>query len=212
VTEQDITPGGAVAVMRILGDEVKAKTTDVRESAKEHFREVRAKGTKSMVPQLPSGAEVGRITITDPSPVVKWDGPALLRYVEVTAPTEVVDKVNPDVLADPELVLWVLQNRPDMVRSEVRDAYRDRLRKKLTDDGELVDETSGQLIKVATVERTKSDGSFSYTPSDDAREQVLDAWRSGELVAMGGLFSALGAPAAPAEVSVEQVDAEEADQ
>lgn len=201
MTDQPITPGAQVAVMRILGDEVKSVTADVRTTAEDHFRELRAQGTKSLHPQLPDGTEVGRITITTPAPVVRWDGPKLAAFVQDTAPTELVDRVDPDVLADPELIMWVLEHRPHMVRTEVRDAYRDRLKKELTDDGELVDTTTGELHTVATVERPEATGRFSYRPSDDARDQVMRAWARGELSAMGGVFAALGpgAPTATAE-------------
>ncbi|MFB8763818.1 hypothetical protein [Nocardiopsis alba] len=205
--ESEITHGAAVAVLRILGDDVRAKTTEVRDTAKAHFRDIRARGTKSMIAQLPDGSEVGRITITDPSPVVKWRGRALVDFVQKTAPTEVVDRVDPSVLSDPELVLWVLQNRPEAIRSEVRDAYRNKLRKQLTEVGELVDQTTGEVHKVAEIERPEPDGSFSYRPSDDAHELVLAAWRSGALSGLGGVFAALGAP--PTAISTTQAtDAE----
>lgn len=184
--------GAQVAVMRILSDEVKTAAGEVRAEAEAHFRQLRTNGTKSLHPQLPDGTELGRITITNPSPVVRWDGPALTRYVEATAPTEAVDRVDPDVLADPELVMWVLENRPHMVRTEVRDAYRDQLKKQLTDSGELVDKSTGELHKVATVERPEASGQFSYRPSDDAREHVMRAWQDGQLAGMGGVFAALG--------------------
>lgn len=93
----EITHSAAVTVLRILGDEVHATTIEVRDSAKAYFRDVRARGTKSMIAQLPDGSEVGRITITDPSPVVRWRGRVLVDFAQKTAPTEVVDRVDPDV-------------------------------------------------------------------------------------------------------------------
>ncbi|WDZ91170.1 hypothetical protein [Nocardiopsis sp. HUAS JQ3] len=199
MTQQEITPGAAVAVMRVLGDEVKAQTAAVRDTAQDEFKQLRAAGVKSMQAQLPTGAEVGRISIRDASPVVRWNGPKLAEFVEATAPIELVDRVDSAVLGDPELILWVLQNRPGMVRAEVRDSYRDKLKKRLTADGELVDESTGELFKVAEIDRPEPTGAFSYVPSDGAREEVLGAWRSGALAGMGGVFASLGAPAVPTE-------------
>lgn len=200
-----ISPAAAVAVMRIIGDEIKGVTADVRADAQDAFKAQRATGIKSLQAQLPGGAEVGRISIRDASPVIRWDGPALVAYVQETAPVELVDRVDPDVLADPELILWVLQHRPHMVRTEVRDAYRARLKKQLTDTGELVNSATGEIHQVAAVERPDATGAFSYTPSDDAREQVLNAWRSGALAGMGGVFAALtGTPDDQVDAEVDQ--------
>lgn len=210
MTDQPISHGAQVAVMRVLGDEVKAVNAEVRAAAEAHFRELRAAGTKSLHPQLPDGSEVGRITITNPSPVVRWNGPKLVAFVEATAPTEVVERVDPDVLSDPALVMWVLENRPHMVRAEVRDSYRDKLRKELTAEGELVDKSTGELHQVATVERPEASGKFSYRPSDDARDQVMRAWVRGDLSGMGGVFAALGR-AGSDKARVEQGAAEETD-
>ncbi|MEE2041254.1 hypothetical protein Q8791_28920 [Nocardiopsis sp. CT-R113] len=201
MTQPEITPGAAVAVMRVIGDQVKAQTSAVRASAESEFKGLRAAGVKSMQAQLPTGAEVGRISIRDASPVVRWNGPALTEFVQRTAAHNLVDRVNPDVLGDPELVLWVLQHRPDMVRTEVYDSYRDQLKKKLTAEGELVDESTGELHKVAEIDRPAATGAFSYTPSDSAAEEVLAAWRSGALAGMGGVLSAITGPADGAQAA-----------
>src|SRR5690606_42031853 len=128
-------------------------TAATRAEAEKVFGEARRDhGIKTLSVVLPTGAEVGTISIKAGGSVIRWHGAALADYVEATAPTEIVETVDPAVLADPELVLWVLQHRPHMVRREVRDAYRTRLARELTDDGELVDPTTGERSEEHTSE------------------------------------------------------------
>lgn len=175
-----------VAVLRALADEIRDHTAATRAEAEKVFGEARRDhGIKTLSVVLPTGAEVGTISIKAGGSVIRWHGAALVDYVEATAPTEIVETVDPAVLADPELVLWVLQHRPHMVRREVRPAYRTRLARELTDDGELVDPTTGEVHKVAEIERTPPDGSFAYRPAPSARADVLAAWQSGALDALG---------------------------
>lgn len=190
MSHEELSTGVRLAVLRAIRDEVTESTAAERDGAEAEFGEMRRKqGIKSLSVVLPGGAELGTIAIKAGETVVRWDGPALVRYVEATAETELVDIVDTSVLADPELVEWILEHRPGAVRTEVRDSYRSQLKKRLTDDGELVDEATGELHKVATVDHQAPTGAFSYRPHKSAREDVAEAWRRGELASLGGMFA-----------------------
>lgn len=180
-----------VAVLRALLDEIKSELNTARAEAQEEYRAKRGDGVKTLKVSLPNGEEVGTISIKDGARTVTPDRDALLAHVKATAPTEVVEMVDPKVLADPELIAWVLQNRPDSVREEVRSAYEQKILSDLDDNGDLVNTTTGQIVHLAEVRTVAPTGEFSYRPRNDARQRVMDAWRSGELVDLGGLFAAL---------------------
>jgi hypothetical protein len=202
-----LSTGARLAVLRAIGDEVAESTKALRADAEAEFGQMRRKqGIKSLSVVLPGGAEVGTVAIKAGETVVRWDGPALVRYVEATAETELVDVVDTSVLADPALIEWILEHRPNAVRTEVRDAYRDRLKKRLTDDGELVDEATGELHKVATVERHEPTGAFSYRPHKTHREDVAEAWRRGDLAELGGMFALPRADQADGDQDASEVD------
>lgn len=207
---EELSTGARLAVLRAIRDEVAESTAAEREGAEAEFGEMRRKrGIKTLSVTLPGGAEVGTISIKAGETVVKWDGPALVRYVEATAETELVDVVDTSVLADPELIEWILEHRPNKVRTEVRDSYRDKLKKQLTDDGALVDESTGELHKVATVERREPTGAFNYRPHASARADVVEAWRRGELGALGGMFALPHAEADQAEEPGPEVEVDQ---
>lgn len=180
-TTAELSIPARIAVLRALSDEVRERLAAVRADAEAEFRAQREAGVKQLGVSLPGGAEVGTISIKAGTSVPTWRASALLAYAQKEAPSEVVERVDPAVLADPELIAWVLQHRPDMIRREVRDAYRTKLAKVLNSRGELRVESTGEVMQVATVHTSPPTGDFAYRPTPAARAAVMDAWRAGEL-------------------------------
>lgn len=190
-SETTFSPSVRVAVLRTLLDEVNAELNAARGAAQDEYKAKRAEGVKTVEVTLPGGAKVGTVSIRDGARTVTVDEDALLAHVKATAPTEVVERVDPAVLADPEVVAWVLAHRPQMVREQVRPAYAKKVTADLDDAGDLINTSTGEVVHLAEVRIAGPSGDFSYRPAKDARERVLEAWRAGELGELGGMFAVL---------------------
>ncbi|QBI56876.1 WhiB family transcriptional regulator [Streptomonospora litoralis] len=194
------SPGLRVAVLRALMDEVKDELDAARAEAETNFKAQRAAGVKTIEVSLPDGAKVGTVSIKDGTRTVSVDREKLLAHAKRVAPTEVIEKVDPRVLADPELIAWVLENRPDAIREEVQPAYEKRVASDVDDDGNLRDPATGETIALAKVRTVQASGEFSFRPTKDARQRVMDlagwpARRAGRALRRAALRESAVSPA-----------------
>lgn len=187
-----------VAVLRVLADAINEQNKANRSDAEVEFAKLRIEsGVKSLTVMLPDGTEIGTVAIKAGRPEVIFDDAAVLEFARKAAPTEVTEVVDPAVLDDPKVRAFIREHKPDAVSTGVTVAFKKSL--KPDDDGCVVDKTTGELVKVAEVTPGKPTGAFAYTPSKDARERVVAAWKAGELGEIGGPLAPAVTPA-PAPV------------
>jgi hypothetical protein len=183
-----------VAALRVLSDAINTEARENRAVAESEFARMRTEtGVKSMTVTLPDGTEVGTIAIKTGAREVVFDDDKVRAFAAETAPTEVVETINPAVLEDPTVLQFLREHRPDVFTTSVRPAFLKSL--KPDDDGQVVNPGTGELVKVAEVAMAKPTGKFAYTPTKDAAARVVAAWRAGELGEIGGPLAPAVAPA-----------------
>lgn len=188
-----------VAALRVLSDAINNEARENRAVAEAEFARLRTEnGVKSLTVTLPDGVEVGTIAIKTGAREVAWLENAVLSFASEVAPTEVVETVDPAVLEDPEVREWLSAHKPEAFTTTVRPGWLKTL--KPDDDGQVVNPTTGELVKVADVATAPPSGKFAYTPTKDAAARVVAAWRAGELGEIGGPLAQAVAPAAAEEV------------
>lgn len=183
-----------VAALRVLSDAITTEARENRAAAESAFARLRAEnGVKSMTVTLPDGSEIGTIAIKAGAREVEWLESALVSFASEVAPTEVTETIDPAILDDPEVREWLSAHKPGAFTTTVRPGWV----KTLTpdDDGQVVNPTTGELVKVANVTTSAPTGKFAYTPTKDAAERVVAAWQAGELGEIGGPLAPAVAPA-----------------
>lgn len=174
--------GQRVAALRFIGDEVKKAANLTRSQAEAAFAAAhREAGTKSIDVTLDDGTPLGSIAIKVGEKTVKVYEPTLFKLVEAMAPGEIAEGLRSGAEADPELLAWVRENRPELLHRQIRDAYRAKVLKSADAKGRVVDKTTGELVKVLELTTAPRSGAFAYTPCAGADEAVMQAWRRGEL-------------------------------
>lgn len=174
--------GQRVAALRFIGDEVKKAANLTRSQAEAAFAAAhREAGTKSIDVTLDDGTPLGSIAIKVGEKTVKVYEPTLFKLVEAMAPGEIAEGLRSGAEADPELLAWVRENRPELLHRQIRDAYRAKVLKSADAKGRVVDKTTGELVKVLESTTAPRSGAFAYTPCAGADEAVMQAWRRGEL-------------------------------
>lgn len=174
--------GQRVAALRFIGDEVKAAAERTRGMAETAFAAAHAEtGTKAIDVTLDDGTQLGSIAIKVGKTTVKVYEPRLFKLVEETAPGEIVEGLRSGADSDPELLAWVRENRPELLHRQIRDAYRAKVLKSANAKGQVLDRTTGELVKVLESTTAPRSGAFAYTPCDGAAEAVMRAWRRGDL-------------------------------
>lgn len=174
--------GQRIAALRFIGDEVRQAATATRSQAEVAFAAAhREIGMKSVDVTLDDGTPLGSIAIKAGKATVKVYEPTLFKLVETTAPGEIVEELTAEASADPELLAWVQDNRPDLLQRKVRDSYRAKVLKSVDAKGRALDRSTGELVKVLESSTGPRTGEFAYTPCAGAAEAVIQAWRNGEL-------------------------------
>jgi hypothetical protein len=169
-----------------------ATTRGVVDEASEHYESARKKaragllpyvraGVKSLTAALPDGTALGTLTFNRPAPRITWDEDALTEFVDETAPTEIDEDIDPAILANPDVVEWILEHHPEALRRSVRPKYVTLLEQDLDHQGCLAHPVTGELVQVATVTVPKVTGQFQWKADHSQRSRLLTAVRSGEV-------------------------------
>ncbi|MFJ5070200.1 hypothetical protein ACIQC7_27705 [Kitasatospora sp. NPDC088556] len=150
------------AVADAIGDELKQVRVEVQAALDENT------GVRQVAAVLPSGAQVAKVSLTDPAPAA--------------------------VVTDPEAFLaWVRDSHPDKgavvrrVVTEVRPATQTALLAEMTAAGvpQWCDTETGEVHTVPGVEiRATRSRSHSVRFDKGGRDRVAEAWRSGELASL----------------------------
>lgn len=176
-----------IAALDALSKRVNKALAEARSEAEPMFAAARAGGVTQIEVALPSGDPVGKISIKAGQDVVRDDEDALLAWVLANAPEEVEHAVSPSALTRPDVVAYVRKLYPDLVGKKIRPAYRAKLLGELDDEGQLVSETTGEVVKVREVVKGEPTGAFALTfetakkGKPTGRDQIAAAWQSGEL-------------------------------
>lgn len=176
-----------IAALDALSKKVNKALADARQEAEAGFATLRATGVKQLEVLLPSGDVVGTISIKAGQDTVTDDEDALLAWVEANKPEEIELSVSPSALTRPDVVAYVRKLHPDLVGRKIRPAYKTKLLTSLDAEGQLVNETTGELVQVRKVAKGKPTGAFALTfetakkGKPNGRDQIANAWQSGEL-------------------------------
>lgn len=176
-----------VAALDALSKRVNKALADARQEAEQGFAALRVAGVTQLEVALPSGDVVGKISIKAGQDTVIDDEDALLAWVEANKPEEIEHSVSPSALTRPDVVAYVRKLHPDLVGKKIRPAYRAKLLASLDEDGQLANETTGELVQVRKVVKGKPTGAFALTfetakkGKPNGRDQIAAAWQSGQL-------------------------------
>lgn len=184
------------AIASFFGDQAE----QARREAEVIYRD---NGIKKLTIALPNGELVGDVTVKQPSPSVKYDEVALLKWVQEHSATEVEEYLDNAALLDQELIEYCRENgRDDLLQKRIRKVWRSELEKRAKgNDGDLIDETTGEATTVATVTKNKATGAFalSQDPRGERAERLMNALLAGELAGVIELPVTLAIPAAEAD-------------
>jgi hypothetical protein len=159
----------------------------------------RDNGIKKLVIALPGGELVGDVTVKQPGPTVTYNEAALLKWVLDHSATEVEEHLAADALLDQELIEYCRENgRDDLLQKRIRKVWRAELEKRAkANDGDLIDEDTGETTTVATVTKNKPTGAFalSQDPTGERAERLMTALLAGELKGIVEMPVVLALPA-----------------
>jgi hypothetical protein len=176
-----------IAALDALSKRVNKALADARKEAEQGFAVLRATGVKQLEVTLPSGDVVGTISIKAGKDSVTDDEDALLAWVEANKPEEIEFAVSPSALTRPDVVAYVRKLHPDLVGKKIRPAYKAKLLASLDEDGQLANETTGELVQVRKVAKGQPTGEFALTfetakkGKPNGRDQIANAWQSGDM-------------------------------
>ncbi|WP_019608942.1 hypothetical protein [Nocardiopsis sp. CNS-639] len=170
-----------VATARSVLDEATARSEAARRHARTCLLPYVRAGVKSLTATLPDGTTLGTLSFVRPAPRIRWDKAAITEFVDQTAPTEIDEDIDPGVLANPDVVQWLIEHHPEAVIRTVRPKYLTVLEQDLDEKGRLRNPDTGELVPVATVTIPKSTGQFQWTPDQTQQPRLLAAVRAGEL-------------------------------
>jgi hypothetical protein len=183
-----------VAVLDVIGKEISGAYKGARKDAEEAFGPLRADGQSQQKVMMPDGTEIGLISIKSGSKDINATEDALTGWLEEHNPEGLEDYLDPSAATNTELLDVVRAVFPELVRTRIRAEVRAALLKEIEETGGyLVDKDSGDKEQVAEVTDVKPTGAFSYRPAKNARDEVIAAWRRGEL--QGIALDALALPA-----------------
>jgi hypothetical protein len=176
-----------VAVLDVLAKRVYAALAEARKEAEPVFAAARVEGNKQIEVALPSGAQVGTVSIKAGDDTVSVDEAVALLWVLDHAPGEIEHVISPSALDQPDVVAYIRRFYPELADKKIRPAYRTKLLGQLNDDGELVSEATGEVVKLAETATSAPSGAFVLTfekaknGKPSGRDRVIEAWQSGEL-------------------------------
>ncbi|MGI5274675.1 hypothetical protein ACQEUU_36960 [Nonomuraea sp. CA-218870] len=170
-----------VAAAKVLSEIVNDGYEQLRKDAEPEFAELRIEtDCKSLAVKLPDGTELGTIAIFDGPPHTQVNMKTIAAIVANDDPDMFVEELVPEALEDENLLAFVRDQMPHLLKKKIRDDYLKKLYKRIDANGYLKDR-AGTRIKVAEVTRGEPTGKFAFTAGPGARELVWEAWQRDEL-------------------------------
>lgn len=166
-----------VAAAKVLADIVTEGYEQLRKDAEPVFAQLRTElDVKSLSVNLPDGTELGSIAIYAGPPSTQVNMKTVAAIVANDAPEEFVEELSDEALTDENLLAFVRDQMPHLLKKKIRDAYLKKLLKQIDANGYLKD-AAGTRIKVAEVTRGEPTGRFAFTAGPGAKELVWQAWQ-----------------------------------
>lgn len=170
-----------VAAAKVLSDIVAEGYEQLRKDAEPVFAELRIDtAAKSLNAELPDGTELGSIAIYAGPPHTQVNMKTVAGIIANDAPEEFVEALTDEALTDENLLAFVRDQMPHLIKLKIRDDYLKKTLKRIDANGYLKD-AAGTRIKVAEVTRGEPTGRFAFTAGPGARELVWQAWQDGTL-------------------------------
>ncbi|MFC3985488.1 hypothetical protein [Streptosporangium jomthongense] len=176
-----------VAVLDALSKRVNKALADARGEAEPLFADARKAGSTQIEVALPAGTAVGKVSIKAGQETTRVDEDALLAWVLANTPEEIEPAISPAALSRPDVVAYIRKLHPDLVGQKVRPAYRAKLLAEAGEAGELINETTGEVVKVSETVTGEPTGAFALTfeaakkGKPNGRDRIAAAWQSGEI-------------------------------
>jgi hypothetical protein len=104
--------------------------------------------------------------------------------VKLAVISKTAGKVAAKVVDEAALLKWVTANRPDQLRQVVHEAYVKSLLKSAAEQGDAVDEDTGEVIP--GIEVTAGDPYVSARPTAEARARMKDLLAGSDLLELAG--------------------------
>jgi hypothetical protein len=194
-----------IAVLDVIGDEVAATYKAARKGAEVAFAPARAGGQPQQNAVLPDGTEIGLVSIKAGVRQVDVSEADLEAWTAEHVPDGIEEYIDERAANSAEVLDVLRAVFPELVKKRIRTATRAALLKEIEKSGGwLTDKATGDKVKVGDVTDLKPTGAFSYRPGEDARDEVIAAWQSGELRSLG--LGALALPGAVADPDEPQAD------
>jgi hypothetical protein len=153
----------------------------LRKDAEPVFADLRKDtDSKNLAVKLLDGTEIGSIAIYDGPPSTQVNMKAVAAIVANDDPDEFVEEFTPEALTDENLLAFVRDQMPHLLRLRIRDAHLKKVLKRIDANGYLKD-AAGTRIKVAEVTRGEPTGKFAFTAGPGAHELVWQAWQNDTL-------------------------------
>jgi hypothetical protein len=192
LAEHTLKVATLAAIASFFGDQA----DQARREAEVVYRD---NGIKKLVIALPDGELVGDVTVKQPGPTVTYNEAALLKWVLDHSATEVEEYLAADALLDQELIEYCRENgRDDLLQKRIRKVWRAELEKRAkANDGDLIDEDTGETTTVATVTKNKPTGAFalSQDTTGERADRLMTALLAGELKGVVEMPVVLALPA-----------------
>jgi hypothetical protein len=185
-----------LAVIEADAAELNYKYEEARKAATPDFAHARNRGITQQKVVLPDGSEVGLISIYKGGTDVQVDEDELLLHVALTEPGEIEEYVLGDALRDKRVLDLLNEHLPELVGRRINAARRAQLQTELEENqGHVLDLSSGEEVKVATITPRPASGKFRYKPTDQAAKLIRAALDAGTLTRDGEIVK----PDAPAQ-------------
>ncbi len=192
-----------VAALDALVELAKKELATARAAAQEAFRGVRADGQSQQRVLLPSGEDIGLISIKDGTTSCDITEGKLKAWCREHLPAAVEEFIDPSALGSADVIAAVKAKVPGVIRERVRPGTAEELLKEIVKSGGwLVDRETSEKVKVAEVTRNLPTGAFAFAGggSDHRRQRITEEWQAGRLAEIGfGPAAALPAGGEPGE-------------
>ncbi|WP_433520068.1 hypothetical protein ACQP2T_63750 (plasmid) [Nonomuraea sp. CA-143628] len=166
-----------VAAAKLLSEIVSEGYERLRKEAEPVFADLRINtDAKSLAVKLPDGTELGSIAIYDGPPKTQVNMKTIAGIVANDAPEEFVEALTDEALTDENLLAYVRDQMPHLIKLKIRDDYLKKTLKRIDANGYLKD-AAGTRIKVAEVTRGEPTGKFAFTAGPGAQELAWKAWQ-----------------------------------
>lgn len=177
-----------VAALDALVEAAKKEYSAARSDAQEAFKSARADGQSQQRVLLPSGEDIGLISIKDGGTTSDVTEAVLKAWCREHLAGAFEEFIDPAMLTSTDVIAAVKAAVPSAVRERIRPGTADELVKEIVKTGGwLVDKETSEKVKVAEVAKSDPTGAFAFAGggSDHRRRRIVEEWQAGRLGEIG---------------------------